>query len=159
MLRSGQRPHQAIIVVAIPAKATIANARTRGRDPAEADSDGIGELVVSVAAAALFEISISVVLLGSSFALSRLVSVVVDASTVEVGSAVEVILLAGVASDTDANFSKPPVRVTTWYERVKSAPVSPLVLVVVYSVESPHPDCFETVHLSMTERLISHTLE
>jgi hypothetical protein len=145
--------------VAIPARVRAVNARTRGRDPAETVSVGVTELEVSVAAAAVPEVSISLELLGVSVALSRLASVVAETSVVEEASVAEEAVLAGMASGEEANFSNPPVRVAALYVRVKSEPVSPFVLVVVYFVESSNPNCLLTVHFSITDRLISHTLE
>lgn len=114
-------------------------------------------LAVPVAVNSLLTIWTSVEVLGSSVALIGLAPVTGDVSVVEEASKEEV-LIGAMASEV-ASFSKPPVRVTEWYKRVKSAPVSPFVLLIVYSVDSSNPDCLETMQFSIIDRLISQTLE
>lgn len=151
--------HQYTNAVAILAIIKAAKARTRGRDPAEVIAAGVVLFVVSVAVNLLLIISLSVGGLGSSVALTGLASVTGEVSVVEGASKEEEVLVGAVVSAEVASFDKPPVRVTAWYKRVKSAPISPFVLLIVYSVESSNPDCLETTQDSITDRLISQTLE
>ena len=80
-------------------------------------------------------------------------------SFVEEASSLEEVLAGAASPVAEASLLRPPVSDTSWYKRVKSAPVSPFVLVILYSVEEPNPDAFETEHLSITDRLLSQTLE
>lgn len=116
-------------------------------------------LVVPVVVNSLLTISLSVRALGSSVVLTGLSSVTGEVSVGEGASKDEEVLVGAVASAEVASFDRPPVRVTAWYKRVKSVPVSPFVLLIVYSVESPNPDCLEITQVSITDRLISQTLE
>jgi hypothetical protein len=152
-------PYQYTNAAAIPAIVRAAKARTKGRDPAEVVSVAIVLLAVPVEVNSLLTISILVMVLGSSVALTGVASVTGEVSMVEEASKDEEALVGAMACEEVANFSKPPVRVTEWYKRVKSAPVSPFVLLIVYSVDSSNPDCLETMQLSITDRLISQTLE
>jgi hypothetical protein len=115
-------------------------------------------LAVPVTVNSVLTISLSVRVSGSSVALAGLVSVTGEVSVVE-GASMEEVLVGAMASEEVASFDKPPVRVTDWYKRVKSVPVSPFVLLIVYFVESSNPDCLETTQVWITDRLISQTLE
>jgi hypothetical protein len=116
-------------------------------------------LAVPVTVNSVLTISLSVRVSGSSVALAGLASVIGEVSVVEGASMEEEVLVGAMASEEVASFDKPPVRVTDWYKRVKSVPVSPFVLLIVYFVESSNPDCLETTQVWITDRLISQTLE